>query len=116
MLLTLLVIAVLLQGWAWQRLRKRLLRSEMTRLGASFRYGGWAALPFLLLVGAFLGMVGIEELTGSAIIPEPMARVAVAMSLLMLGIAVLGWASFSIYCALIGRGPAVETENAQEHE
>ncbi|MGH9462259.1 MAG: hypothetical protein ACRD1X_13635 [Vicinamibacteria bacterium] len=75
----------------------------MTRLGASVRYGVWAVAPLLLFIGSFLGLVGVEELSGSAIIPEPMGRVVLPMSALLLGIAGLGWASFSISCAVIGR-------------
>jgi hypothetical protein len=53
MLLTLLVVALLFQALAWRRLSRRLHHGEMTRLGASARYGGWAAAPFLLFVGVF---------------------------------------------------------------
>jgi hypothetical protein len=105
MLLLFLVGSIVLQAWAWWRLRKRVLGGEMTRLTATARYAGWAAAPFLLFVGILSGLVGVEELSGSAIIPEPMGRVALAMSALLLGIAGLGWAAFSISCALIGRPP-----------
>lgn len=116
MLLTLLAIAVVLQAWAWRRLWRRVTGGEMTRLSASLRYAGWAAAPLLFFVGFFLSLVGIEELSGSAIIPGPMARVALAMSALLLGIAGLGWASFSISCALIGRPAAARSESSQHHE
>ena len=105
MLLVLLVGSVALQAWAWQSLRRRVIGREMTRLGASVRYGGWAIAPLLLFIGSFLGFVGVEELSGSAIIPEPMGRVVLPMSALLLGIAGLGWVAFSTSCALIGQPP-----------
>lgn len=60
MLLVLLVGSLALQAWAWWSLRRRVLCGEMTRLGASVRYGGWAVAPLVLFIGFFLGLVGVE--------------------------------------------------------
>jgi hypothetical protein len=103
MLLVLLVGSVALQAWAWRRLRSRVAASEVTRLGASVRYAGWALAPLLLFVALFFGFVGLEELSGKAIISELMGRAALPVATLLLGIAGLGWVCFSISCALIGR-------------
>lgn len=102
MLLVLLVGSVALQAWAWPRLQRRVVAGEVTRLGGSVRYGGWAVAPVLLFVGLFFGSVGLEELSGAAIISEPMARATLPIATLLLGIAGLGWVSFSIVCALVG--------------
>lgn len=106
MLFVLLVGSVALQAWAWRRLRRRVATGEFTRFGGSIRYGGWALVPLLLFVGVFFGLVGLEELSGGAIISEPMGRATLPMAILLLGIAGLGGVCFSISCALIGGVPA----------
>lgn len=103
MLLVLLVGSVALQVWAWQRLRRRFISGGVTRLGGSVRYAGWALAPLLSFVGCFFGLVGLEELSGAAIIPEPLGRVALLTATLLLAIAGVGWLCFSILCALIWR-------------
>jgi hypothetical protein len=54
-------------------------------------------------VGGFFGLVGIEEASGAAIIPEPVGRAALPAAVLLLGIAGLGCLLFSVWCAFIWR-------------
>jgi hypothetical protein len=105
MLLVLLLGSVALQIRAWQTLRRRVVSGELTRLGGLVRYGAWAVAPGLLFVAAFLGLVGLEELSGAAIIPEPLGRAALPAAALLLGVAGLGWLCFSIQCARMRRAP-----------
>ena len=105
MLLVLLAGSVALQAWAWRRLLRRVAAGEVARLEGSVRYGGWAVVPLLLLVAFFFGLVGLEELFDSAIIPELLGRAALPIAMLLLGVAALGWLCFSVFCAFIGRVP-----------
>jgi len=108
MLLVLLVGSIALQIWAWRRLRGRVVAGDVTRFGGVVRYGGWAFAPLLLYVGFFFGLVGLEELSGAAIIPEPVGRATLPVAALLLGVALLGSLSFSILCALFWRVPRVK--------
>jgi hypothetical protein len=103
MLLGLLLGSIALQVWAWRSLQRRVMSGTVTKPTALLRYGGWALLPLLLFAGLFLGAIGAEELSGVAIIPEPLARIALPVAALLLGIAGLGWLTFSILCALVWR-------------
>jgi len=98
MLLFLLAGSVALQAWAWQRLRRRVVSGGISRLGGSVRFGAWALAPLLAFVGFFLGLVGLEELSGAALIPEPVGRAALPIAALLLAIAGIGWLCFSIAC------------------
>jgi hypothetical protein len=108
MLLGLLLGSIALQVWAWRSLQRRVMSGAVTRPAALLRYGGWALLPLLLFVGLFLSAIGAEELTGTATIPEPLARIALLIAALLLGLAGLGWLSFSILCALVWRVPGAK--------
>ena len=108
MLLILLFASTALQVWAWRRLRNRVMSGTMTKLGALFQYGAWALTPFLVFIGVLLGAVGAEELTGTAIVPEPFARAVLLMATLLLGIAILGWVGFVILCGLVWRAPGAK--------
>jgi hypothetical protein len=105
MLLAFLLAAVALQAWAWRRLRGRIAAGEVTRLGALVAYGGWALAPFLSFLGLFAGLVGLEELSGAAIVPEPLGSAAGPTAALLLGVAGLGWLGFSLCCARVRRPP-----------
>lgn len=96
MLLPVLIAAVALQVWAWQRLDQRLTSGAISKAGAVLRYGGWALAPLLLFIGLLAGASGTEELTGAAIIPELVARSALPAAALLLGMALLGWVCYLI--------------------
>jgi hypothetical protein len=106
MILVLLVGVVALQAWVWRRLRTRVLTGEVTRLGALVRYSGWALLPPVLSVAGFFGMVGLEEVSGAAIVPEAVGRSALPAAVLLLGIGVMGCLSFCVWCTVAWRTAA----------
>ena len=108
MLLILLVASVALQIWAWRRLQKRVVSGAVTKLVALLQYAAWALTPLLLFIGLFLGAVGAEELTGAAIIPEPLARATLLIAAGLLGFAALGWVSFLVLCGLVWRVPGAK--------
>jgi hypothetical protein len=108
MFLAILAGSLVLQAWAWRHLRRRIASGDITRLGGSVRYGVWAAAPFFFCVGVFLGAVGIEEWSGGAIIPESLGRAALPIGALLLGLAFIGWISFTISSALIRRRPGTK--------
>jgi hypothetical protein len=95
MLLILLLASVGLQVWAWRSLQKRVVSGAITKLGALLRYGAWALTSLLSFAGLFLAAVAAEELTGAAIIPEPLGRAVLPMAAVLLGVAGLGSASSS---------------------
>ena len=105
MLLVLLLGSIGLQAWAWRSLQRRVISGTVSKSGALLRYGGWALVPLVLFMGLFLGAIGAEELSGAAIIPEPLGRAALPVAALLLGVAGLGWLSFLILCALVWRAP-----------
>ena len=105
MLLVLLLGSVGLQAWAWRSLQRRIIAGAGSKPAALLRYGGWALVPFLLFTGLFLGAIGAEELSGAAVIPEPLGRAALPVAALLLGIAGLGRLIFLILCALIWQAP-----------
>jgi hypothetical protein len=99
MLLPLLPLAaIVVQAWAWRRLRRRVASGATTNVAAVFRYAGWAVTPLLLFAGLFFGAVGVEELTGAAVVSEPFGRVVLPVAVLLLAFAVLGWVAFLIRC------------------
>jgi len=100
MLLVVLISSVALQVWAWQRLSHRVRDGAVSRFGAVMRYSLWAFLPCLLLVGAFLAAVGLEEWLDVAIIEESPARAAPLLGLVLIAVSTLGTLSFAIRCAL----------------
>lgn len=100
-LLILVLAAVGLQAWAWRRLLQRVASGTMRKPRALLLYGVWALAPLVLFIGLFMGAVGIEELTKAAVIPEPLARAALPTAAMLLGIAMLGWGSFLVWCGLV---------------
>jgi len=94
MLLLLPLGAVALQSWAWRSLRSRFLAGVVSKPAALVRYGGWALVPLLFWAGLLLGAVAAEELSGAAIISEPVGRATLPLAALLLAIAGLGWLSF----------------------
>lgn len=87
------------QLWAWRSLTWRLQAGSITRLRSVLRYTGWALLPVVLFVAGFAAMAGIEEWLQVALIEERAALLAIPV----LGLSVLGTASFAIRCAFVRR-------------
>jgi hypothetical protein len=96
MFLLFLLGCVALQTWAWVSLHRRVLSGSLTKLGAIVRYTGWALVPLVLLAALFFGAVGLEELTGTAVIPELLGRAVLPASGVFLVLACLGICSFSV--------------------
>jgi hypothetical protein len=96
---TLLIGSIILQAWAWRSLAGRLQGDTLTRLQTASRYAGWAFLPVLLFVAAFMAMVGLEEWLKVALIEERAALLAVPV----LALSVLGTIGFTVRCAFVRR-------------
>jgi hypothetical protein len=109
MILVLLSAAVALQAWAWRRLRQRVTSGAMTKLAALLQYGAWALTPLVFFIGLFLAAVGAEELTGAAIIAEPLGRAVLLVTAVLLGVAAIGWVSFLVLCGLVWRVPGASS-------
>ena len=101
MFLLLLLGCVALQAWAWVSLRGRVVSGSLTRLGAIVRYTGWAVAPLVLLAALFFGAVGLEEVTGAAVLPELLGRAALPAAAVLLGLAGLGAFFFSVQVAFV---------------
>lgn len=108
MILILLVGTITLHLWAWRRLQSRIKSGAMSKVAALLQYGAWALAPPILFVALSLSAVGVEELTGAAIISEPLGRAALLISAVLLGIAGVGWVSFAIVCGVVWRPPGAK--------
>jgi hypothetical protein len=100
MFLLLLVGSVALQAWAWLNLRRRVHTGSITKLGAVVRYSAWALAPLVAFVVLFLGVIGLEEVTSAAILPEPLGRATPPAAAVLLCLAGLGILSFGILVAI----------------
>jgi hypothetical protein len=65
-------------------------RGRRTRRAGLLRFAVFSALPVVLYVGVFLGLVGLEALTGSALIGEGYARTLPLVVVGGLGLALIG--------------------------
>jgi len=101
MFLLLLLGCVAMQAWAWVSLRRRIVSGSLTRLGAIVRYTGWAVAPLVLLAALFFGAVGLEEVTGAAVLPELIGRAALPAAAVLLGLAGLGAFCFCVQVAFV---------------
>ncbi len=82
-LLTILIVPVV----AGRALLRRTRAGAISRLKGVGLYALRVLSPTLLYLGVFFAMVGIEELTGSAIIPEEIGR----SLLIVVGFGLLVW-------------------------
>ncbi len=94
----LLVLCVPVLAFAWQYRKVR--RGTRSRLKATLLYAIFSAVPVLLYVGVFLVLVGVEELTGSALIGEAYARSLVIVAIGGLGVVAIGSLLFAVVAAL----------------
>lgn len=78
------------------RLRRKVSARAQSRGRATFVYLGWTLLPFAILVVLFFGMVGLEELTGSALVPEMFARASPLAAALCLIVALIAALVFAV--------------------
>ena len=101
MLLLLLVGCIALQAWAWRSLRSRIRSGNLTKLAAVVRYSAWALAPLVALATLFFGVIGLEEVTGAAVLPEPIGRATLPAAAVLLCLAGLGVLSFGIQVALL---------------
>jgi hypothetical protein len=56
------------------RLRRRVAARQISPGKAVLKYLGWTLTPLVLLVATFFALIGIEELSSGALIPETFAR------------------------------------------
>jgi hypothetical protein len=68
------------------------------------RYSAWALAPLVLLAGLFFGVIGLEEVSGAAVLPEPLGRATLPAAAVLLGLAGLGMLSFSVQVAFVKPG------------
>lgn len=101
MFLLLLLGCIALQAWAWRSLRSRIRSGGLTKLAAVVRYSAWALAPLAALTALFLGGIGLEEVTGAAVLPEPLGRAALPAAAALLCLAALGILSFGIQVAVL---------------
>lgn len=104
MLLIPLLVGIVIQAWAWRRLQGRLATGAVTRPGAIGRYGAWAFAPFVGAALMLLGAIGAEEATGTAIIPEAVARSTPLVAAALGVVAAAGTLGFLVRCTVGGRG------------
>jgi hypothetical protein len=102
MVLAALACSITLQVWAWRRLSERISRGALSRVRAFLWYGLWAFLPVLVVMGAFLLAVGLEEWLEVAVIPEPLARATPLAGIFLVVVSTMGCALFAVRCALGG--------------
>ncbi len=91
-LLATLALAVVM----FVRLRRRSRARELAVGKAILIYLGWTLLPVGLLVALFFALIGIEELTGFAPMPEPFARASPLAAGLCIVVAVIATAVFAL--------------------
>lgn len=90
-LMPLVALAVLLVPLAvFVRQYRCVRRGRRTRRAGLLRFAVFSALPAVLYVGVFLGVVGLEELTGHALIGEGYARTLPLVVVGGLGLALIG--------------------------
>jgi hypothetical protein len=94
----LLVLCVPVFVFAWQY--RKVWRGHRSRLKATLFYAIFSAVPVLLYVGVFLVLVGVEELTDTALIGEAYARSLVIVAVGGLGVMAIGSLLFAIVAAL----------------
>lgn len=99
----LLLGAIGLQVWTWQRLIAGLRNRALTKLQCVLRYTAWTSLPLFLLVGIFLAMIGLEELFQVALVGERSALLVFPV----FGIWIVGAIAFAARCAFARIAPSV---------
>jgi hypothetical protein len=108
MLLGLLVGALALQAWAWIRLSARVKSGHLGLGQAIARYAGWALIPVAGVGVVFFTLVGLEEWTGSALVPESVARATPLVALLLLVLFIAGSFAFVVWCVYLRTSTGVD--------
>ncbi len=104
-LVPLLALGVLLVPLAvFARQLRNVRRGRRSRLGGTLAFAVFASLPVVLYVGVFMALVGIEELTGTALIDEGYARSLLIVAVGGLGAVALGTLLFAVVAAFTRRG------------
>jgi hypothetical protein len=101
MFLLVLLGSVALQAWAWRDLRRRIQAGSLTKLAAVVRYSAWALAPLVALAALFVGVIALEEVTGAAILPEPLGRATLPAAAVLLCLAGSGTLAFGIQVAVV---------------
>jgi hypothetical protein len=78
------------------RLRRRARARELSLGKAILKYLGWTFLPVGLLVAFFFAVIGIEEFTEFAPMPEEFARASPLVAGLCIVVALLATAIFAL--------------------
>jgi hypothetical protein len=92
--------AIALPAWAWQRLLVRMRSGALSRGQGALRYAGWAFVPVVAFVAAFMAMVGLEEWLSVALVPERSPLLVIPV----LALSVLWTLAFWIRCLFLRRG------------
>jgi len=87
-------LSVALQAHAFRSLARRVRRGDSSRLRAVLLYPFYALLPCVGVAAVFMLLVGLEEWSRAAIIPEPAARVLLLVLALLASMGILGWLAF----------------------
>lgn len=99
----LLALALGLPPFAFVRELRRLRRGERAPRAAMLAVFGLSLAPLALYAAAVLALVGLEEVTGRALVGEGMARTLLPLAAIGLGEALLVTGVFAVTVAL-GRG------------
>ncbi len=102
-LVALTVLLVPLAVCVRQYLRVR--SGRRTRCAAILRCAVFSVLPVVLYVGVFLALVGIEELTGIALVGEGYARTLPIAVVAGLGLALIGTLCLTLLLLFLRRPP-----------
>ncbi len=100
-LLAILALCIVAPG----RLRRRVRSGTLGRGGALLRCVGWTILPTLAYTALFFAMVGLEEVTGQALIAEEYGRSLLLLVAAGLALCILTTLIFGIVLAFTPRPP-----------
>ncbi len=82
---------------------RRLRSARLSRGRAILGYFAWTLSPVLAFVALFFALIGIEEVSGAALIGEGLARSFLLVVGLAVSVALVGSAAFALAAWLFGR-------------
>jgi hypothetical protein len=88
--------------WAFVVRLRGLRAGRLSRGRAIFGYLGWTISPALAFVAVFFALVGIEEVTGAALIGEGLGRSFLLVVGLSLSLVLVGGTAFAVTAWLAG--------------